>query len=60
MSSVPARAPGAAAPDRPTLEAERALRQALNYIDRADAPGTRRVYAAGWRRFKRPSRIWGC
>ncbi len=46
MSSVPARVSAAAVADRPTPEGERALRQALGYIDGADAPGTRRVYAA--------------
>jgi hypothetical protein len=51
VSSVPARVPAATTADQPTPEGERALRQALGYIDGADAPGTRRVYAAGWRHF---------
>ncbi len=51
MSRLPARAPGAAVPDRPTLAGERALREALGYIGRADAPGTRRACAGDWRHF---------
>ena len=51
MSSVPARAPGVAVADRPTPAGERALREALGYIGRADAPGTRRAYAGDWRHF---------
>jgi hypothetical protein len=49
MSALPARVPEAAVADRPTPEGKQALRQALGYIERASAPGTRRVYAADWR-----------
>jgi site-specific recombinase XerD len=51
VSSVPVRAPAAAVAERPTPEGERALRDALGYIDRADAPDTRRAYAGDWRHF---------
>ena len=51
MSNVLVPLPEAAVPERPTPEGERALRQALGYIEGADAPGTRRVYAADWRHF---------
>ena len=53
MSSLPTRAPAAAVPDRPTPEGERALRQALGSIAGANAPGTRHVYAADWRHYRR-------
>jgi site-specific recombinase XerD len=46
---VPAAA--VAVPDRPTPEGERALRDALGYITRADASKTRRAYAGDWRHF---------
>jgi hypothetical protein len=51
VSNVLVPLPEAAVPERPTPEGERALRQALGYIEGADAPGTRRVYAADWRHF---------
>ncbi|MBK1660266.1 hypothetical protein [Paracraurococcus ruber] len=44
-------APAAAVADRPTPEGERALRDALGYIARADAAETRRAYAGDWRHF---------
>jgi len=35
----------------PSLEGEAALKRALGYIEKADAEGTRRVYASDWRHF---------
>ncbi|MBK1662383.1 tyrosine-type recombinase/integrase [Paracraurococcus ruber] len=44
-------APATAVAERPTPEGERALRDALGYIARADAAETRRAYAGDWRHF---------
>ncbi|SDB74911.1 lipid-binding SYLF domain-containing protein [Belnapia rosea] len=51
MSALLAQVPEATVAERPTLAGERALRQVLGYIDRADASGTRRVYVADWRHY---------
>jgi integrase len=51
VSAVPARAPRATVAERPTPAGEWALRQALGYIEKADAPDTRRAYASDWRHF---------
>lgn len=48
---VPRRSPAGALLDTPSPAGERALALALSYIEQADAPGTRRVYASDWRHF---------
>ena len=48
---VPRRRRPADLPTDLSAEGESALRQALGYIEKADAAGTRRVYASDWRHF---------
>ena len=51
MSAALVPATAVAVLDRPTPEGDRALRDALGYIARADARETRRAYAGDWRHF---------